>query len=61
MVDGAVLQLMEAQEEIIRLQADAIHELFMTLAQYMCAEELDAMPAVKKINRAAELKAENSL
>ncbi|MBR3470310.1 MAG: hypothetical protein IKH28_11570 [Lachnospiraceae bacterium] len=61
MVDGAVLQLMEAQEEIIRLQADAIHELFMALAQYMCAEELDAMPAVKKINRAAELKAENSL
>lgn len=61
MVDGAVLQLMEAQEEIIRLQTDAIHELFMALTQYMCAEELDAMPAVKKINRAAELKAENSL
>jgi len=57
MVDGVVLQVVDTQNEIIRLQAEVIRDLFSTLGQYMCAEELDAMPAVKKINLAAELKA----
>ena len=56
MVDGVVLQVVDTQNEIIRLQAEVIRDLFSTLGQYMCAEELDAMPAVKKINIAADLK-----
>ena len=52
-----VLQVVDTQNEIIRLQAEVIRDLFSTLGQYMCAEELDAMPAVKKFNLATELKA----
>lgn len=56
MVDGVVLQVVDTQNEIIRLQAEVIKDLFNTLGQYMCAEELDSLPAVKKINLAAELR-----
>ena len=61
MIEDALIQLIDAQEEIIRLQSEAIHELTMTLAQHLCAEELDSMPVIEKINMAAQLRVENSL
>lgn len=57
MVDGVTMQVVETQNEIIRLQSEAIRDLFYTLGQHLSTEELDAMPAVKKINLSAELKA----
>lgn len=56
MVDGVTMQVVETQNEIIHLQSEVIRDLFYTLSQYMSAEELDAMPAVKRINLVAELK-----
>ena len=47
--------------EIIELQEQVIDELFSLLGQHMAAEELDALPEVKKINRAAMLRAEAGL
>lgn len=52
------LQIMERQNEIIRLQADSINELFKLLIEHISVEEADSLPVLKKINLAAELRAE---
>ena len=52
------LQIMERQNEIIRLQADLINELFKLLIEHISVEEADSLPVLKKINLAAELRAE---
>jgi hypothetical protein len=52
------LQIMERQNEIIRLQADSINELFKLLIEHISVEEADNLPVLKKINLAAELRAE---
>lgn len=41
---------------IIKLQAEAIEELFILLSQHIAAAEIDELPAVHKIDRAAELR-----
>ena len=51
-------QIMERQNEIIRLQADSINELFKLLIEHISVEEADSLPVLKKINLAAELRAE---
>lgn len=49
-------EIIETQNTIIKLQADAIHELFGLLMQHMTAEEADNLPCVAKINLAATLR-----
>lgn len=55
------LELFESQSEIIRIQSEVIDELFGLLSQHMETGELDNIPAIEKINRAAKLRAEHSL
>lgn len=52
------LEVIERQNEIIRLQADSINELFRLLIEHITVEEADKLPVLKKINLAAEIKAE---
>lgn len=55
------MELFESQSQIIKLQSEAIDELFLLLMQFLSAEEADSIPAVAKINRAAQIKAEHNL
>ena len=55
------LELFESQSEIIRIQSEVIDDLFRLLSMHMEAEELDNVPVVEKINRAASLRAEHQL
>lgn len=55
------VELFESQNEIIRIQSEAIDELFRLLSMYIAAEELDSLPVIEKINRAAMIRAENEL
>ena len=55
------LELFESQSEIIRIQSEVIDDLFRLLSQYMEAEELDSLPVIEKINRAASLRKEHEL
>lgn len=43
---------------VTKIQSDVIDELFLLLMQYMDPEEVDTLPAVDKINRAAMLRRE---
>lgn len=52
------LEIFESQSEIIRLQSDVIDELFRLLLQHVTAEELDRLPVLEKMNRAATIRAE---
>ena len=52
------LYLFERQSEIINLQREVIDDLFRVLMQYMTPEEADRLPALKKINQAATIRAE---
>lgn len=55
------LELFERQSEVIRIQSEVIDDLFRLLSQHLEAEELDNLPVVEKINRAASLRAEHQL
>lgn len=55
------LELFESQSEIIRIQSEVIDDLFRLLSQHMEAEELDNLPVIEKINRAASLRKEHQL
>ena len=50
-----LLKVAETQDMIIRLQSEAIYDLFSLLLQHITAEEADALPVVDKINRATIL------
>lgn len=50
------LEIIDAQNTIIKIQSDAINELFALLMQHITAEEADKLPAVGKINLAARIK-----
>lgn len=52
------IKVVETQNTIIRLLSDTVDELFRLLMQHISAEEADSMGAIRKINMAAELKAE---
>lgn len=58
-MNSKTLKVVEDQSAVISIQAGVINELFQLLGQYMSAEELDALPQVTKINRAAQLVSEN--
>ena len=55
------LELFESQNEIIRLQAEAIDELFRLLVNHVETEELSNLSAVEKVNEAARIRAEKRL
>ena len=51
-------EIIERQNEIIRIQSDSMNELFRLLMEHITVEEADRLPVLKKLNRAAEIKAE---
>lgn len=53
-----LVQVMEHQSAIIRLQSSVIDDLFLLLAQHISAGEADRLPCIQKINLAARLRAE---
>lgn len=51
-------ETIEKMSAVIKIQAQAIEELYLLLLQHISAEEADSLSVVKEINRAAELRAE---
>lgn len=54
------VEIVERQAQIIAMQSDTINELFKLLSQYMAMDELDRLPCVEQLNRAAALRKEIS-
>jgi len=54
------MEIIERQNEIIRIQSDSVNELFRLLMEHITVEEADQLPVLKKLNLAAEIKAEIS-
>lgn len=54
------VEIIERQNEIIRIQSDSVNELFRLLMEHISVEEADNLPVIKKLNLAAEIKAEIS-
>lgn len=52
------MEIIEKQNEIIRIQSEAIDDLFRMLIQHITVEEADKLPALEKMNHAAELRKE---
>lgn len=50
------IEVVEAQNAVIRIQSEVIDELFVLLMQHINAEEADRLPVLQKINRAAMLR-----
>lgn len=61
LVSEVSMELFERQGEIIKIQAEAIEELYKLLLQHVEACELDEMSVTEKINEAARIRAENNL
>ena len=49
-------EIIEKQNRIIQIQADVINDLYGLLMQHITVEEAEALPAVAKINLAAEIR-----
>lgn len=49
------VNIVETLNAIIRLQSTVIDELFVLLAQHITVDELDKLPVIDKINKAAKL------
>ncbi len=54
-------ELFEAQNQIIKLQADAIEELLLITMLHAEITDSDTAKAVEKINEAAQIRAEHQL
>ncbi len=52
------VEVVERQAQIIAMQSETINELFQLLSQYMALDDLDRLPAVKRLNEAATLRSE---
>ena len=50
------LEVIESQNAIIKIQSDAINELFELLMHHISAEEADKLQVVEKINLAAQIR-----
>ena len=58
-MNGKSIDSVETVEKlslIISVQSEIINELFVLLMQHISAEEADKLPAIKKINQAAEIR-----
>lgn len=54
--EGAdLVRVVESLTQVISIQAGVIDELFKTLMQHMEADEIDRLPCVERLNRAAAL------
>ena len=51
-----MIDIIDTQNTIIKMQSDIIDELFLLLMQYMTVEEVDGLDVVKKINEVAKLR-----
>ena len=49
-------EIIEKQNRIIQIQADVINDLYGLLVQHITVEEAEALPAVAKINLAANIR-----
>lgn len=52
------VEVVDLQNAIIKIQSDAIDELFKLLMQHITAEEADKLPVVAMINQAASIRRE---
>lgn len=51
-----MIDIIDTQNTIIKMQSDIIDELFLLLMQYMTVEEVDGLDVVKKINEVERLR-----
>lgn len=56
-----LLEMVDAQNTIIRIQSGVINELFCLLMQHISAEEAESLPCVARINQAAQIRAKIGL
>lgn len=56
-----LMEQIEVLNLITKIQADVINELFLLLGLCMTSDEIQELPAIKKINEAAKLKADLKL
>lgn len=52
------IEIIDTQNTIIKMQSEIIYDLFGLLKQYVSVEELDNIPAIKKINDVARMNGE---
>lgn len=52
------IEIIGTQNTIIKMQSEIIYDLFGLLKQYVSVEELDNIPAIKKINDVARMNEE---
>jgi hypothetical protein len=52
------VEVIEIQNEIIKLQSDSINELFRILAQHLTPDEIKTIPTLSAMSRAAKLNAQ---
>lgn len=52
------IEIIDTQNTIIKMQSKIIYDLFGLLKQYVSVEELDNIPAIKKINDVARMNEE---
>lgn len=60
MQSADLVEVVDKQNEIIRIQSGVIDELFRLLSQHISAEELDSLTVIAQINHAAQIRAEIS-
>lgn len=53
---ATVTELVEGQNEIIRIQTKVIDELFALLMQHISADEAGRLPCLEKIDQAVTLR-----
>ena len=53
-----MIDIIDTQNTIIKMQSDIIDKLFLLLMQYMTVEEADGLDIVKKINEVARVRKE---
>lgn len=54
-----LVEVVERQARIISMQSETINDLFRLLSQYMTLDEMDRLPCVERLNKAASLQIEN--
>lgn len=53
-----MLFVLDELDQITRLQAEVINDLFKLLGQHVAADELDGLPAAEKVHEVARIRAE---
>ncbi|MCM1412566.1 MAG: hypothetical protein NC305_18785 [Lachnospiraceae bacterium] len=52
-----LLEIVDQQNAIIRIQSGVIDELFRLLMQHISVEEVESLPCIGRINQAAQIRA----